>query len=57
MAPNSPDVRAPQLAFFPSPLMADDPAFPATAKGKELQYKLGDATVDYFAKGTGRGFL
>jgi hypothetical protein len=37
--------------------MADDAAFPATVKGKELQYKLGDSSVEFFAKGTGRGFL
>lgn len=47
-----------QLSFTPTPLLLTaDPAFPATSPGKELQYKLGDSTVTFFAKGTGYGFL
>ena len=46
-----------QLSFTPTPLMSTDTLFPSTSPGKELQYKLGDSSVTFFAKGTGYGFL
>ncbi|KAL7415484.1 hypothetical protein BDY24DRAFT_383101 [Mrakia frigida] len=46
-----------ELSFTPTPLMSSDTLFPSTSPGKELQYKLGDSSVTFFAKGTGYGFL